>query len=112
MALSQPETDTPLYEQIYYFVRQIPEGHVATYGQIARLVGRCSAQMIGFALAALRGQSDVPWHRVINRMGKISPHGYGLGTEIQKELLLAEKVEFDSEDNIDLLRYQWIIKSD
>jgi len=111
MALLHPGSDTPLYEQIYCYVRQIPHGNVATYGQIARLVGRCSAQMVGFALAALKDKSNVPWHRVINRMGKISPHGYGLGTAIQKELLLAENVEFDFEDVIDLKQYQWDIES-
>ena len=50
-----------LYERIYAAVRQIPVGRVATYGQIARLVGGCSAQMVGFALAALSNGSDVPW---------------------------------------------------
>ena len=111
MALLPQEAETPLYEQIYHYVRQIPEGNVATYGQIAKLIGRCSAQMVGFALAALKGKSDVPWHRVINRMGKISPHGYGLGAAIQKELLLNENVAFDSEDVIDLKQYQWDITS-
>ena len=42
-----------LYDIIYSVVRQIPAGKVATYGQISRIVGRCSAQMVGFALAAL-----------------------------------------------------------
>jgi methylated-DNA-protein-cysteine methyltransferase-like protein len=45
--------DAPLFERIYAVVRQIPAGKVATYGQIARMVGGCSAQMGGFAMAAL-----------------------------------------------------------
>ncbi|PKN96189.1 MAG: cysteine methyltransferase, partial [Chloroflexi bacterium HGW-Chloroflexi-5] len=47
-------TEEPrLYDLIYAVIRQIPAGRVASYGQISRIVGRCSAQMIGFALAAL-----------------------------------------------------------
>ncbi len=97
-----------LYDQIYDTVRQIPRGRVASYGQIARLVGGCSAQMIGFAMAALPEGSDVPWQRVINRQGKISPHGYGLGSLVQRQLLEDEGVEFDLEGCIDWDRFGWI----
>jgi len=104
--------DQPLYEQIYHCVKQIPQGKVATYGQIAKMVGRCSAQMVGFSLAALKIKSNVPWHRVINHKGKISPHGDGLGTSLQKELLLSEGIEFDDTNAIDLARFQWKSKKD
>ncbi len=99
----------PYFERIYLVVKQIPQGKVATYGQIARLVGTCSAQMVGFALAALPDNTNVPWQRVINRMGKISPHGYGFGTFKQHELLLDEGIEFSLEDTIDLDVYGWEI---
>ncbi len=97
----------PLYERIYAMVRQIPPGRVATYGQIAALVGGCSAQMIGFALAALKEGHDVPWQRVINRMGKISPHGFGYGSALQRELLESEGVVFNLEGQVDLDRFGW-----
>jgi len=97
----------PLYERIYAAVRQIPPGRVATYGQIAALVGGCSAQMIGFALAALKEGNDVPWQRVINRLGKISPHGFGYGSALQRELLEDEGIIFDLEGCIDLQRFGW-----
>jgi methylated-DNA-protein-cysteine methyltransferase related protein len=101
--------EMPLFERIYATVRRIPPGRVATYGQIARMVSGCSAQMIGFALAALRGHpgEDVPWQRVINRMGKISPHGFGYGSALQRDLLEGEGVEFDEEGCIDLERFGW-----
>lgn len=104
-------TSPKLFELIYSTVRQIPYGKVASYGQISSLVGRCSAQMVGFALAALANQSggeDVPWQRVINSQGKVSPHGFGMGSEIQRQLLAAEGVEFDSEGVIDFIRYGWL----
>ncbi len=101
--------ELPLYEKIYFTVGQIPRGKVATYGQIARIVGGCSAQMIGFALAALpEGRDkDVPWQRVINRMGKISPHGFGFGTAMQRQLLEEEGIAFSIDNTIDLNEYGW-----
>lgn len=96
-----------LYERIYAAVRQIPVGRVATYGQIARLVGGCSAQMVGFALAALPNGSDVPWQRVINAKGKISPRGIGFGSLIQRTLLEEEGIIFMRDETIDLNTYGW-----
>jgi methylated-DNA-protein-cysteine methyltransferase-like protein len=101
------ESGPRLYDRIYAAVRQIPAGRVATYGQIARLVGGCSAQMIGFALAALQEGSDVPWQRVVNRQGKISPRGIGFGGMIQRTLLEEEGVVFNINGEIDLDTYGW-----
>lgn len=99
-----------LYDLIYDTVRQIPAGKVATYGQIARIVGRCSAQMVGFALAALANQkeaTDTPWQRVINAQGRISPHGFGFGTHMQRVLLEEEGVQFNLEGVLDFNIYGW-----
>jgi methylated-DNA-protein-cysteine methyltransferase-like protein len=99
-----------LYERIYAVVRQVPRGYVVTYGQVAGIVGGISAQMVGFALAALRdrpGVEEVPWQRVINAKGMVSPHGYGFGTHIQRELLEEEGVRFDEEGRIDFLVFRW-----
>ncbi len=95
-----------IQQQIYTVVRQIPPGKVASYGQIARIVGLgISAQMVGFALAGLKEGEDVPWQRVINSQGKISLPG--TGGAIQKNLLLEEGVEFDEKGRIDLDRFGW-----
>lgn len=99
-----------LYDVIYSVIRQVPAGKVATYGQIARIVGRCSAQMVGFALASLANRHDdleVPWQRIINSKGRVSPHGFGMGTAIQRSLLEDEGIEFDLEGVIDLEKYGW-----
>ena len=104
----QANLEAHLYERIYAAVRQIPRGKVATYGQIAQIVGGCSAQMVGFALAALPNGSDVPWQRVINVKGKISPHGFGFGSALQRDLLVSEGVEFGQEDQIDLEKFGWL----
>jgi methylated-DNA-protein-cysteine methyltransferase-like protein len=100
----------PLFERIYAVVRQIPPGSVASYGQIARIVGGISGQLVGYALAALPAHpkfEDVPWQRVINVQGKISPHGVGFGSAIQRQLLEEEGVTFDLENRVDFRIYGW-----
>jgi len=92
----------PIYQRIYATVSQIPRGKVATYGQVAEVTGGCTARMVGYALAALKAWMDVPWQRVINFKGKISPHGFGYGSALQRQLLVEEGVLFDEKNQIDL----------
>ncbi|MCC6458466.1 MAG: MGMT family protein [Caldilineaceae bacterium] len=95
----------PTQERIYLVVRQIPPGKVSTYGDIAAIVGDCTARMVGYAMAAARG--DLPWHRVINAQGKISPRGDGGGEELQRARLEDEGIHF-SDGKVDLKRVRWL----
>ena len=97
---------SPLYSRIYALVRRIPPGRVTTYGRIARQVG-CTARSVGFAMAALPDCHDVPWQRVINSQGKVSPRRNGDGELIQRLLLEGEGVRFDARGRVDLGRYGW-----
>jgi methylated-DNA-protein-cysteine methyltransferase related protein len=97
-----------LYEQIYAVARLIPAGQVATYGQIAAIVGQCSPRMVGYAMAAVPPGSDVPWHRVINSRGRISLSQEGDGYWIQKAMLESEGIVFDERGRTDLGRFGWI----
>ncbi|MDD5264728.1 MAG: MGMT family protein [Candidatus Bipolaricaulis sp.] len=94
-----------LYDRIYEVVKRIPRGRVATYGQIAHMVGMPkAARQVGYAMAALgRGapRPDVPWHRVVNAKGESS-----IGGE-QIERLKAEGVVLDASGRIDLRRFGW-----
>jgi len=94
-----------LYERVYHVVRHIPCGNVATYGQIAHLVGPpCDARRVGWALAALREHRVhplVPWQRVVNAKGTSS-----LGSG-QLDLLKEEGVHVDEKGKIDLNRFGW-----
>ena len=68
---------------------RIPEGKVATYGQIAKLVGYPNhSRYIGRALSQLENGSKTPWHRVVNAKGKISPRGFDGCDDYQKILYI------------------------
>jgi methylated-DNA-protein-cysteine methyltransferase-like protein len=84
-------------ERVYAAVRQIPEGNVATYGQIAAMIGAPrSARYVGFALHRNPYQGDVPCHRVVFRDGGLAPGFAFGGPDIQKDLLEKEGVVFSS----------------
>lgn len=102
------KAQSPIYQDIYRLVRKIPAGKVATYGQIARILGRPNhARQVGYALFQVAPNDDIPWHRVVNSQGKISASPARMGNdELQKVLLLSEAVEFKG-DRINLKRYQW-----
>ena len=101
----------PLYERIYEVARQIPYGYVTTYGHIAQVVSGCSARMVGFAMSSVGPDREVPWQRVINAQGKVSPRGGGPGAMIQRELLEEEGVEFDADGRVDFERFGWFVGS-
>jgi methylated-DNA-protein-cysteine methyltransferase related protein len=95
------------YEQIYQVVRGVPLGTVATYGQIAKIVGRCTARMVGYAMAALSPGSNVPWQRIINHKGEISLRSRGDGALRQRRLLQGEGIRFDSKGRVNLKKFRW-----
>ncbi|WP_299489678.1 MGMT family protein [Acaryochloris sp. IP29b_bin.137] len=98
-----------LYKQIYDLVRQIPPGKVATYGQIAELIGRPRhARQIGYALYRVAPDSDIPWQRVVNAQGMISHSPQRQGSDdLQRILLEQEGIAFNHRDKLDLRRYRW-----
>lgn len=96
-----------VYEKIYALVRKVPRGRVASYGQIARLVDRCTPRMVGYAMAAVPEGSGIPWHRIINRQGRVSPRSAGDGSLAQKALLESEGISFDAAGRVDLEKVGW-----
>ena len=94
------------FRRVYALVREIPRGRVATYGQIAEMLGvPRGARAVGWALRALPEHEEgrVPWHRVVGAGGRISPRG-GPGPQMQRRLLEAEGVDFRS-GRIDIARH-------
>jgi methylated-DNA-protein-cysteine methyltransferase related protein len=97
-----------VFSAFYSIVQHIPEGKVATYGQIAQLAGmpRC-ARIVGYALAACPPESNVACHRVVDRLGrtKIVFDMYSPGT--QRAILEAEGVVFRNDGTVDMALCQW-----
>jgi methylated-DNA-protein-cysteine methyltransferase-like protein len=110
---TSPPDPTVFNRQVWAVVRQIPAGRVASYGQIARLIPppegvdaqtylEFAARWVGSAMATC--PDDVPWQRVINSKGEISPRP---GAEQQRRLLEAEGVVFNDRGRVDLARFGW-----
>jgi alkylated DNA nucleotide flippase Atl1/3-methyladenine DNA glycosylase AlkD len=90
-------------------VRRIPQGRVATYGQVAALAGMAGrARQVGYALHALPEGSQLPWHRVINARGEVSPRAEPGVEGYQRFLLEEEEVDFDLAGRVDLERFGWL----
>lgn len=100
----------PFHRAVYRIVRQVPRGKVATYGQIAAILGHPrAARAVGQALRMLPPalQRSVPWQRILNSAGRISYRGDILRPELQQELLEDEGVRFDRSGRVDLARVRW-----
>ncbi len=95
-----------LRDEIYQIVSLIPCGKVATYGQISAIVGS-SPRQVGYAMAALKPDSEIPWHRGVNRLGKISVRSNGIPDIEQERRLQDEGICFNASKAIDLSIYGW-----
>ncbi|WP_224361766.1 MGMT family protein [Hyalangium versicolor] len=99
-----PTDERDYFERIYKVVNHIPRGKVATYGDVAAIVGDgCDGRIVGHALGALGPRSvQVAWQRVIGRNGKITTSGLH-----QPDKLAAESVEFDERGYVVMSRCHW-----
>ena len=94
-------------ERLIGLIRRIPAGKVATYGQIAAMAGNPkAARQVARVLHACSQREDLPWHRVVNREGRIALIAYAGGAE-QKRLLEAEGIGLDQAGTIDLEIFLW-----
>ena len=99
-----PIGESLIYE-ILSAVEEIPEGKVASYGQIARLIGReKNARLVGKVLSMAYLYGSYPCHRVVNHAGRTAP-----GWKEQRCLLESEGVKFKSNGCVDMKKYQWKI---
>lgn len=95
------------YERVVKFIKSIPRGKVATYGQVADYAGNPrAAREVAYILHSSSDKEGLPWQRVINSKGKISMkpgHGY----EMQKKMLEDEGIVFGEDDRVDFERFLW-----
>lgn len=94
-----------LIYEILSVVGEIPKGKVATYGQIAKLIGReKNSRLVGNVLSKARFYGDYPCHRVVNHAGRLVP-----GWREQKDLLSEEGVGLKDHNHVDIKKYKWKI---
>ena len=113
MQFTSPPDPIIFNHQVWDIARHIPPGKVATYGQIARMIPppedieskayqSFSPRWVGGAMAVC--PEDVPWQRVINSKGEISPRP---GAQEQRSLLEEEGIQFNERGRIDLKIFVW-----
>ena len=109
MANPLPGQPLSFDQRVYRLVAQIPVGQLATYGQIAELVGAYGcARQVGWALRRLPLPSTVPWQRVVNAQGRISMDPSRQGSDwIQRELLLGEGLAVAADGRLPLAAHRW-----
>ena len=96
--------DEDLIYEILSAVEEIPPGRVATYGQIARLIGReKNARLVGRVLSRAERYGNYPCHRVVNHAGRLVPHW-----SEQRMLLEAEGVMLRDDGHVDMRRFRWV----
>lgn len=102
MSLKRILQEELIYE-ILSVVEEIPHGRVATYGQIARLIGKDkNSRLVGKALSMAQFYGQYPCHRVVNHAGRLVP-----GWPEQAFLLKSEGALFKNETHVDLKQCQW-----
>lgn len=98
---------SPFTSSVIELIREIPKGKVCTYGQIAAHAGNPrGARQVARILHSCSEKESLPWHRVINREGRIALKTME-GYETQQQLLEHEGVEFDESGRIDLNQFLW-----
>ncbi|WP_257351221.1 MGMT family protein [Pseudalkalibacillus decolorationis] len=98
---------TPFTKKVIELIKNIPEGKVMTYGQIARLAGSArGARQVVRVLHSSSKKYNLPWHRVINSKGEIGFQD-DEGFNVQRLSLESEGIEFISEKKLDLKRYRY-----
>ncbi|MEQ1877705.1 MAG: MGMT family protein [Bdellovibrionia bacterium] len=99
---------SPFSEKLIFYIRAIPRGKVATYGQIARLAGKPHAsRTVSWILHSCSKAYKLPWHRVLNSRGKISFPPQTAGFARQKNRLALEGVETTFLGEVDLSVHGW-----
>jgi len=93
------------FDKVYEAVKLIPEGSVATYGQVAEAIGnKRLSRVVGYALHVNPQPGVIPCHRVVKRDGEVSSAFAFGGANRQTALLRAEGVTFADESHVDMER--------
>jgi methylated-DNA-protein-cysteine methyltransferase-like protein len=100
--------NTKFFKKVYDIVSRIPEGQVATYGQIALIAGNpYASRIVGYAMSMVPSDRNLPCHRVVNREGRMAPDNVFGGQELQRSMLEKEGITFMANGCIDMKKHIW-----
>ena len=96
------------YQKVYEIVKMIPSGRVTTYGLIAKYLGSVkSSRVVGYAMNASHQNSDIPAHRVVNRLGILTGKHHFSGITLMKNLLESEGVKIQNDRVLNFKKVVW-----
>ena len=96
------------FQKVYKVVKMIPSGRVSTYGLIAKYLGSAkSSRVVGYAMNASHQNSDIPAHRVVNRLGILTGKHHFSGTTLMKNLLESEGVKIQNDRVVNFKKVVW-----
>lgn len=108
MSIKISENKQDFFQLVYQVVRLIPKGRVTSYGAIANYLGaKKSSRMVGWAMNASHTDSDIPAHRVVNRIGLLTGQHHFETPNRMQELLISEGVEVENNLVIDFPKLFW-----
>ena len=96
------------FQKVYKVVKMIPSGRVSTYGLIAKYLGSTkSSRVVGYAMNASHQNSEIPAHRVVNRVGFLTGKHHFSGTSLMKDLLESEGVKIQNDRVVNFKKVVW-----
>ena len=96
------------FQKVYKVVKMIPSGRVSTYGLIAKYLGSTkSSRLVGYAMNASHQNSEIPAHRVVNRVGLLTGKHHFSGTTLMKDLLESEGVKIQNDRVVNFKKVVW-----
>lgn len=99
---------TAFQNKVYSFIRKIPKGKVATYGQVAKLVGSPgAARAVGMCMKVNPDAPRTPCHRIVASDGSLTGYSAEGGIAKKKAMLMKEGVVFIG-NRVDLTKSLWL----
>ena len=96
------------FQKVYKVVKMIPPGRVCTYGLIAKYLGsENSSRIVGYAMNSSHQNSDIPAHRVVNRVGLLTGKHHFSGKNLMQNLLESEGVKIQNDRVINFKKVVW-----
>lgn len=103
------EKNKDFFDRVYQVARLIPHGRVTNYGAIGKYLGSArSARMVGWAMnGCTKTDSDVPAHRVVNRLGVLSGKNHFTTSTLMQERLEAEGIQIKEDQIVNFKDVFW-----